>query len=215
MNLRFYVVRLALAGTIVAGGLLGSVPVRAQDIGSIQRRAEAGNAEAQYELAKAYYTGAGVAKNSKQGLEWLRKSASQGHAGAEFALAVMYQKGEQSVAQNPHEAALWFRKAARQQNKSAQTNLSQMLAEGVISQQEANWREPQPTVKAATGKPNAFSLADVEKGLQGGITCKRLAALVGKFKVDFTLTANVRQRLDKEGANDELLTAISVSKRSL
>jgi TPR repeat protein len=220
MNYRLSLVLVVVACAMVAGGQASAL-VQAQDIASMQRQAKAGNAEAEYELARAYYTGTGVAKDSKLGLEWLRKSAGQGHAGAEFALAVMYLKGEQSVSQNPHEAALWFRKAARQQNKPAQASLSQMLADGLISKQEANWGAAEPGTKVktaastATSTSKAFSLGEVEKGLQGGITCKRLAALVDKFKVDFTLTADIRQRLDKDGADDKLLTTISVSRRPL
>jgi TPR repeat protein len=268
-------------------------PAQTQSISSLHKQAKEGNAEAQYELAKDYYTGTGVPKDSKQGLEWLRKSAGQGHPGAEFALAILYRKGElkdpkqglewlrksaehrnsaaeyelaliylkgeqnasrdpkqalellrrsagqnnasaeyelgcmfrdgrDGVSKNPQEAALWFRKAARQQNEPAQSSLAQMLKKGAISKQEANWKAPDPVIKspekvidAKTEKSKAFSLAEVEKGLQGGITCKRMATLVEKFKVDFVLNADSRQRLGKEGADENLLTTISASKRPL
>ena len=94
-----------------------------------------------------------------------------------------------------------------------------MLQEGLISKQEANWKAPEPPTKPAeqgivarakNSKP--FSLLEVEKGLQGGITCKRLATLVDKFKVDFSLSADLRQRLGKDGADDNLLATISASK---
>ena len=217
MNLRSFLVGMILICAVGAGGSLGAGPAQAQDLASVERKAKAGDAKAQYDLAGDYYNGKDVAKDPKQGLLWLRKSADQGYVWAEKALGVMYRDGDQitGVPKNPREAALWFRKAARQENKPAQASLSQMLAEGLISRQEANWHSPQPTAEAKTGNPKAFSLAEVEKGLQGGITCKRLAALVDQFKVDFTLTAEVRQRLDKDGADDKLLTTISASKRSL
>jgi hypothetical protein len=211
MNLRLSLVRVVLLCAI-ASVLL---PAQAQDTATLQRKAQAGNAEAQYQLAGAYFSGEGVARDPKQGLVWLRKSAGQGYVWAEKALGVMYLKGEQTVSQNPHEAAVWFRKAARQQNKPAQASLAQMLADGVVSKQEANWRAPDQVVEVKTATSKPFSLGEVEKGLQGGITCKRLAALVDKFKVDFALTTDMRQRLGKEGADDNLLTIISVSKRSL
>lgn len=211
MKLRLSLVRVVLFCAI-ASALLSA---QAQDTATLQRKAQAGNAEAQYQLAGAYFSGEGVARDPKQGLVWLRKSAGQGYAWAEKALGVMYLKGEQTVSQNPHEAAVWFRKAARQQNKPAQASLAQMLADGVISKQEANWRTPDQVVEVKTATSKPFSLGEVEKGLQGGITCKRLAALVDKFKVDFALTTDMRQRLGKEGADDNLLTIISVSKRSL
>lgn len=213
MSLRRSGFCVALLYAVYASGLTGP-PAYAQDIASTQRKAQAGNAEAQYNLAGAYFNGEGVARDPRQGLVWLRKSAEQGYVWAEKALGVMYEKGEQNLSQNPHEAALWFRKAARQQNRPAQDRLSQMLANGVISREEANWRTPEPGSKVKTASSKAFSLDEIEKGLQGGITCKRLAALVDKFKVDFAMTAGVRQRLEKAGADENLLVTISVSKQS-
>jgi TPR repeat protein len=243
LNLRFSLIRGGLTSTLLLCAIattdnLASMLAQAQqsptipDIATLQRKAQAGNAEAQWQLAGAYFAGNGVAKNPKQGVLWLRKSADQDYAWAEKTLGVMYQQGEQTISKNPREAALWFRKAARQQNKPAQTKLSEMLAAGVISKEEANWLAPEPSTKiktatsgktaaplraatstTATSKP--FSLDEVEKGLQGGITCKRLSALVDKFKVNFSLTTDLRERLGKAGADDNLLTTISASRRSL
>jgi TPR repeat protein len=152
MNLRF-----ALVGCVLVCAALALWPAAAQNqnISTLRKQAKEGNAESQYELAKDYYTGTGVPKDLKQGLEWLRKFAGQGHSGAEFAL---------------------------------------------------------PVTEAKADKPKPFSLADVEKGLQGGITYKRLATLVDKLKVDFTLSAELRERLGKAGADDNLLATISASK---
>jgi hypothetical protein len=72
-------------------------------------------------------------------------------------------------------------------------------------------KPPQPVLEAKSDKPKPFSLLEVEKGLQGGITCKRLAVLVEKFKVDFSLNDTLRQRLNKDGADDILLATISAS----
>lgn len=209
--------RVVLICAIAACWALQPLPVLAQDFANTLHKAQGGNAKAQYELAGDYYSGTGVAKDPNQGLLWLKKSAGQGYDWAEKALGVMYRDGDPKTGlpKNPHEAAAWFRKAARQENKLAQTSLDQMLATGLISKQEANWRTPDPVaaVKAPTPKP--FSLVEVEKGLSGGITSKRLATLIDKFKVDFVLTAALRTRLTGEGANDDLLTVISASKHSL
>jgi TPR repeat protein len=264
MNLRHPLMNVVLICAVAAALTFPLASAQTQDFAALHKQAKEGNAEAQYELAKDYYTGTGVPKDSKQGLEWLRKSADQGHPGAEFALAVLYRKGELKdpkqglvwlqksaahnnaaaeyelgclfrdgeggVSKNPHEAAAWLRKAARQKNEPAQNGLEQMLKKGTISRQEANWRapdlvakntepviqaksEPKPDTKTENSKP--FSLLEVEKGLQGGITCKRLATLVDKFKVDFSLNDDVRQRLSKAGADDNLLATISASRRQL
>ncbi len=98
-----------------------------------------------------------------------------------------------------------------------------MLALGAITANEANWHTAEPTasqavsVKSKPGKGGAtpFSFAEVETGLNGGITSKRMTTLVQKFGVDFKLNAVIRQRLAGEGADDSLLATISASKRSL
>lgn len=203
---------------------IASVSAQERNLATIRQKAEAGDAIAQYDLARAYIAGTGVAKDPKQGLAWLRKSAGQGYFGAEYALAFMYQSGYQngteSVPKNQHEAANWFRKAARQQNKASQDRLSEMLAQGLISAEEANWRAAEPTASGPSketrkSKAFPFSLVEVETGLTGGITSKRMTTLVQKFGVDFKLSTVIRKRLAEEGADDNLLQTISASKRLL
>jgi hypothetical protein len=208
-----------------------SVAAQDQDFASVQRKAQGGDAIAQYNLAKDYIGGIGVARDPAQGLAWLVKSADQGYFGAEYALAYMYLNGAVKLPKDEHEAAKWFWKAAKQQNKASQDKLAAMLAQGLISPEEANWRATEPTAaqtppqtlprtlpspaKNAKGKAAPFSLGDVETGLTGGITSKRMTTLVQKFGVDFTLKAVARKRLADQGADDNLLTTISASKRSL
>ncbi len=246
----------AIAGCLAAA----SIP-QEPNIATLHKQAKEGNAEAQFELAKAYLSGNGIAKDSKQGVEWLRKAAALDHPGAELALAILYMNGgaqyvpkdpkqglewlrksaaqdygpaeynlgslyrrgdaATGIPQKPQEAANWFRKAARQQGVNSQTSLQEMLQEKLISRQEADWKAaepgtklPAPPIQAKTEKSKAFSLAEIERGLQGGITCKRLSVLVDKYKVDFSLNAGTRDRLSKEGADQNLLTTISTSKRS-
>ena len=207
-------------------------PVSAQNknLDDIRHQAEAGDANAQFHLAETYMVGKDVAKDPAQGLAWLQKSADQGYFGAEYALAYMYLTGAAKLPKDPHKAADWFRKAAKQQNKASQDALATMLAQGLISAEEANWREAGPTVaktpqpvthtasstpKQVKEKPAPFSLAEVETGLKGGITSKRMATLVQKFGVDFKLSAVVGKRLADEGADGNLLQTISASKRLL
>src|SRR6516162_124676 len=92
------------------------VSAQAVDIDAIRRKAEAGDAKAQFDLAEAYSEGNGVAKDSAQGMEWLKRSALQGYAGAQVVLGYMYQKGI-NMEKDPSEAAKWYQKAARQGDK--------------------------------------------------------------------------------------------------
>jgi hypothetical protein len=204
-----------------------------QNLADIRRKADAGDANAQFHMAQAYLLGNNVAKDPAQGLAWLRKSADQGYFGAEYALAYMYLNGAEKLPKDQHEAAKWFRKAAVQQNKASQDKLAAMLAQGLISPEEANWRateatnsQPisQPTnsqsashlprqPKPVAGKAMPFSFAEVETGLNGGITSKRMMTLVQEFGVDFKLSSVTRKRLSDEGADDQLLAVLTSSNK--
>ena len=210
---------------------VATVSAQDKDFATLQREAESGEPIAEFDLAKAYLEGKIVTKDPVQALAWLQKSADQRYVGAEFALAYMYLNGAEKLPKDEHEAAKWFRKAAKQQNKASQDKLAAMLAQELISPEEANWRATETTVaqtspqtlprtlpssaKDAKGKASPFSLGEVETGLSGGITSKRMTTLVQKFGVDFRLNAVARKRLAEEGADDNLLTTISASKRSL
>jgi hypothetical protein len=234
--------KLAISIIVIAACVSTGMLVKAQtgDIATTQKKAEAGDAKAQFDLAEAYWEGTGVPKDPAKGLDWLKKSASQGYAGAQVTLGVFYQNGVQ-VAKDPHEAASWFRKAARQSAtdakhaQKAQSDLGQMAAQGLISVEESDWRtlqpgeQPPPPVKSAkntdmqnnTGqmqggknsKAIPFSLSEVETGLTGGITTKRMATLVSQYGVDFTLGPSAQKRLTNDGADDTLLQMIASSKR--
>lgn len=208
MTLQSQLVRLVAAGAL----MLASVSAQNPDVASLRHRAEGGDPIAQFDLAKAYMAGEAVTKDPKQALAWLRKSALQDYVGAQYALGRIYQQGVE-IQEDQHEAANWFRKAARQQNKAAQDRLSEMLAQGLISKKEADWHAS-AVPKPKTDQSAPFSLAEVETGLSGGITNKRMATLVTTFGVDFKLGAGTRKRLADEGADDNLLATIVASKRS-
>ncbi|MCY4673957.1 MAG: tetratricopeptide repeat protein [Bacteroidetes bacterium] len=67
---------------------------RGQSIEEVQARAEQGDAEAQYELGKAYSVGEGVPQNSTEAVRWYRKAAEQGHPLAQYELGKAYHNGE-------------------------------------------------------------------------------------------------------------------------
>jgi hypothetical protein len=217
------VIKLGMIALLAVSPLLA----RAQAIADLVQKAQAGDAKAQFELAKAYQGGQGVPLDRVKSIEWLRKSADRGYAGAEVTLGAFYASGALREVPgfnqpDPHEAAKWFRKAARQSKSdpqhahNAQTDLSQLLAQSLISKQEADWRAAEPGANPAATKekkgPPPFSLAEVEEGLVGGVTDRRMTALVNTYGVNFALTATARKRLTDNGADDNLLAAISASR---
>ncbi len=74
------------------------------------KKAEAGDIDAQHDLASAYYWGEDIAENHAEALRWYRKAADSGHADSALEIGRMYLKGVISKT-DPREAARWFTKA--------------------------------------------------------------------------------------------------------
>jgi len=91
----------------------------AEDARACLVRAERGDANAQYELARLYYQGKGVPENYAEAFDWYRKAADQGNAKAQYGLAFLYQEGK-GVPQDYTQALSWCRKAADQGYAKAQ-----------------------------------------------------------------------------------------------
>ncbi|MDA7968831.1 MAG: trypsin-like peptidase domain-containing protein [Gammaproteobacteria bacterium] len=85
----------------------------AKEVEEWRAAAEKGDAEAQYKLAKAYFYGAGVAKNTREVVRWTRKAAEQGHVESQGNMGLLYFRGE-GVEKDQREAVRWWRKAVEQ-----------------------------------------------------------------------------------------------------
>ena len=102
------------------------------------KKAEAGDAKAQYDLGICYYEGTGVEKDWGEAVKWFTKSAEQGDAVAQVCLGTRYYLGE-GVEKDYKEAVKWFTKSAEQGNQYGQCNLGNCYYEckGV----EKDWGE--------------------------------------------------------------------------
>jgi len=126
--------RLALAGMVallVGGAPLAQTPEPAQDdtLEALRTRANAGDAEAQYNLGLTYATGLDVPHDDVEAAAWFLKAAEQGHAAAQLSLGVMYD-AVRGVPQDFGEAVAWLRRAAEQGSALAQYNLGVMYYNG-------------------------------------------------------------------------------------
>jgi TPR repeat protein len=99
----------------------------------LKAKAEAGDADSEYQLGFRYSNGDGVPKDFSKAVKWLRKAADQSNVQAETALGYCYATG-QGVAKEQTEAAKWYRKAAEQNFAQAQISLalSYALGQGVV-----------------------------------------------------------------------------------
>ena len=101
----------------------------APDLASLEKKASAGDAEAQIALGLAYDQGRGIAQDRRTAAEWFAKAAAQGVAEAQFNLGTMYSSGV-GVRKDEAKAVEWFEKAATQGFADAQFNLANMYATG-------------------------------------------------------------------------------------
>ena len=91
--------------------------------------AESGNAEAQYNLGYAYYSGGGVDQDREEGVRWLRLAAEQGHPMGQANLGNAYYTG-QGITKNVREAARWYLDAANQGHAEAAYCLGEIFRSG-------------------------------------------------------------------------------------
>lgn len=84
--------------------------------------AEAGDAEAQFQLGQlynGYAPGTDRKERKTEALRWFQKSAEQGHVEAQYWTGRYYQLGLGGVAKDRTEAEAWFRKAAEKGHTGA------------------------------------------------------------------------------------------------
>lgn len=102
--------------------------------------ADAGQAEAQFDLGVLYAKGLGVAQDLNEAAGWYRKSAAQGNAEAEFALGQMYARGW-GVPRDVADAIRWFDLANSVENDGPPTDWMTIEGFGMEQdpQQAAYW----------------------------------------------------------------------------
>jgi TPR repeat protein len=99
------------------------------DIKTLRKKAEAGDAKAQFDIGSMYENGSGVKQDYAEAAKWYRRAAERGDARAQYNLGIFHQNGW-GVTLDPAEAVKWYRKAAMQGAASAQYNLGFMYFNG-------------------------------------------------------------------------------------
>jgi TPR repeat protein len=89
------------------------------DFEALKARAEAGDADAQFELGGMYRDGSGVSIDDGEAQRWYSLAAEQGDVSAQLALAEMYDIGL-VFEESDRNAVRWYRAAALQGNSRAQ-----------------------------------------------------------------------------------------------
>lgn len=99
------------------------------ELSKLTKKAEAGDAEAQFTLGKMYVTGEGVPKDATKAVELFQKSAAQGNVKGQNGLGVLYANGL-GVPKDINKAVEYYQKAAAQGYHQAQNNLGSCYANG-------------------------------------------------------------------------------------
>src|SRR5215831_6735775 len=87
------------------------------------KRAQSGDAGAQFELGRAYEDGKGFLQDDDSAVIWFRKAAELGNAKAQSSLGAMYAVGR-GVAKDNAEAVRWYKKAAKQGSPEGMYNIA-------------------------------------------------------------------------------------------
>lgn len=126
--MRKIVFLLALA---IVGANSGLAQVSSKKKFLLPQDAEAGNLEAQYELAcNLFYGRNGYEQNQEASFEWFLKAAKQGHVTSQTQIGYMYLYGK-GAEKSPVEAAPWIEKAAALGNRAAQTYMAVLCRFGM------------------------------------------------------------------------------------
>ena len=89
------------------------------------KKAEAGSAEIQTELAVIFRDGTGgVRKDGKKSMEWLKKALEQSYPPAQSIIGMQYYKGENSLTKDDVRALAWHEMAAKQDYAQSQSYLA-------------------------------------------------------------------------------------------
>ncbi len=154
--MRYVVVTLLLAVPVWADTAAGLAAFKNKDYQRAYQEfkagADAGQAEAEFDLGVMYAQGFGVLRDLNAAATWYRKSADQGNAEAQFALGQMYSHGW-GVPRDTADAIRWFQMAGDVESDGPPTDWLSVEGYGIDKDpaQAAHWYE----MAAKSGHPEA------------------------------------------------------------
>ena len=112
----------------------------------LKTKADAGDANAQFEIGYAYYSPSNedkfnIARNYTLAHQYLEQSAKQGHAQAQYFMGHLYFYGD-GVLPNYEKAEYWYQKSAQQGYQRASECLNELKRDGLrgsIEETEKRW----------------------------------------------------------------------------
>lgn len=89
--------------------------------------ADAGDADAQYNIGWMYLNGYGLRVNDSLALEWWKKASEQGNSDASFSIGMLYSLGDGEVPKNTNRAIDYYLLAAKSGQEDAISILVSMM----------------------------------------------------------------------------------------
>lgn len=131
--------------------------------------ANEGNAEAQFDIAYAYFNGEGIERDYASAAMWFKRSARQNYAKAQYNLAYCYMNGR-GVPRDYDKASDLLHQSANNNYKRAQLTLADCYANGILVEQNekesqkwmamaANLQPEQPKIESTA--PNTPSTPSI------------------------------------------------------
>ncbi len=94
----------------------------------VRRAADGGDARGMYNYGMYLYEGTGGAKDQREALDWLERSASLGLVDGQFNVARLYETGDDGIQPDLTEAYKWYLIAARAGDGDAQSAVERLRA---------------------------------------------------------------------------------------
>jgi len=107
-------------------------PLESSNLALLQREANAGNSEAQFELGKLYDAGSKLERDRAKAITWYSSAAKQGHRESQYRLAVAYIYGY-GVERDSIKGEQWLTAAAKQGHKVSSKMLPIYLSNGALN----------------------------------------------------------------------------------
>ena len=103
------------------------IDLRDSNLALLQREANAGNSEAQFQLGRLYDSGEKLERDRQKAITWYTSAANQGHAESQYRLAIAYLYGI-GATRNVATGENWLTNAAKQNHAVAKDMLPIYLA---------------------------------------------------------------------------------------
>lgn len=166
--------------------------------------AETGNAEAQFDIGYAYYTGEGTQRDYTSAAMWFKRSAKQNFAKAQYNLAYCYMNGR-GVPRDYDKAFSLLLESAENNYKRAQLTLADCYARGVlVEQNEAEynkWKNKAESKEKAAA--NAEKAAKPETASKPAAPKPKKETLSGDFDIQVSIPGEQPKEQPKENTKEQ------------